>query len=223
MPEMLEFFGGTFRVQTRIERACDTVKWGVRRIPDAVMLDDLRTGDGGGHAGCQAGCRLFWKEAWLRPASEQVPATRGEAYAERWTPRQSERGDAGLDRRRADLPLSGDALVWCKSACRLVEHPVVPQRVEVRKRRLLGVLQDHDSGRFQRTRPTATRDSTSGLHAARSVDRARRSASAGPRARGRWFRFGQSPRSHAHSTPTASSRACGSIAKCFPIAAGPFR
>ena len=81
MPEMLEFFGGTFRVQTRIERACDTVKWGVRRIPDAVMLDDLRC-DGGGHAGCQAGCRLFWKEAWLRPASEPVPATHDEAYSE---------------------------------------------------------------------------------------------------------------------------------------------
>jgi hypothetical protein len=69
MPEMLEYFGKTYRVQARIERACDTLSWGVRRIPDAVMLDDLRC-DGQGHAGCQAGCRLFWKEAWLRPASE---------------------------------------------------------------------------------------------------------------------------------------------------------
>src|SRR5262245_11951790 len=68
MPEMLDFMGGTFRVQARVERACDTLKWGVRRLPDTVMLDDLRC-HGGAHAGCQAGCRLYWKEAWLRPAS----------------------------------------------------------------------------------------------------------------------------------------------------------
>jgi len=82
MPEMLEFFGKTFRVEARAERACDTIKWGVRRIPGTVLLDDLRC-DGGAHAGCQAGCRLFWKEAWLRPASESATsATTDDAYSE---------------------------------------------------------------------------------------------------------------------------------------------
>ena len=42
MPEMLEYYGKAFRVEARAERACDTIKWGVRRIPDTVMLDDLR-------------------------------------------------------------------------------------------------------------------------------------------------------------------------------------
>ena len=82
MPEMLEFIGGTFRVQSRVERACDTLKWGVRRLPDTVMLDDLRC-DGHAHAGCQAGCRLYWKEAWLRPASDSaITAERDDAYTE---------------------------------------------------------------------------------------------------------------------------------------------
>ena len=82
MPEMLEYYGKAFRVEARAERACDTIKWGVRRIPDTVMLDDLRC-SGGAHAGCQASCRLFWKEAWLRPASEPVtPAIPDSAYSE---------------------------------------------------------------------------------------------------------------------------------------------
>src|SRR5262245_2166262 len=68
MPEMLEHFGKTFRVENRVERACNTLGWGVRRIPSTVILDDLRC-SGKAHAGCQAGCRLYWKEEWLRPAS----------------------------------------------------------------------------------------------------------------------------------------------------------
>ena len=84
MPEMLEFYGKTFRVEARAERACDTMTWGVRRIPDTVLLDDLRC-SGGAHAGCQASCRLFWKEAWLRPASESAtshPRHPTDAYSE---------------------------------------------------------------------------------------------------------------------------------------------
>jgi hypothetical protein len=33
-------------------------------MTDTVHLSDLRC-DGSAHAGCQAGCLLFWKEAWL--------------------------------------------------------------------------------------------------------------------------------------------------------------
>ena len=67
MPEMLEFFGPvTYRVEAQVERACDTIDYsGVRRLRDTVVLGDLRC-DGSGHAGCQAQCRLYWKEAWLR-------------------------------------------------------------------------------------------------------------------------------------------------------------
>jgi hypothetical protein len=68
MPEMVALCGHRFTVERRAERVCDTVHYsGTRRFRDAVLLDDLRC-DGAAHGGCQAECRFFWKEAWLRPA-----------------------------------------------------------------------------------------------------------------------------------------------------------
>jgi hypothetical protein len=73
MPEMLNYFGGRFAVTARVERACDTIEnYEARRMPNTVLLDDLRC-DGSAHGGCEAGCRLYWKEAWLRPASRDAP------------------------------------------------------------------------------------------------------------------------------------------------------
>jgi hypothetical protein len=66
MPEMLQYMGRRFTVSTRVEKICDTVAGtGSRRMRDTVYLEDLRC-DGSGHGGCQAGCRIYWKEAWLR-------------------------------------------------------------------------------------------------------------------------------------------------------------
>jgi len=68
MPEMLEFFGKRLDVRARAERTCDTLTYtGTRHFPDTVILDDLRC-DGSGHDGCDARCRFFWRESWLRPA-----------------------------------------------------------------------------------------------------------------------------------------------------------
>jgi len=78
MPEMLRHSGRRFTVSRRVEKICDTVSGGPpnsRRMRDTVLLDDLRC-DGSGHGGCQAGCRVYWKEAWLRrvdPATEPEP------------------------------------------------------------------------------------------------------------------------------------------------------
>ena len=66
MPEMLRFCGRRFRVYRRADKACDTIDWGVlRRMENAVHLDGLRC-DGSAHGGCQAGCLIYWKEAWLK-------------------------------------------------------------------------------------------------------------------------------------------------------------
>jgi hypothetical protein len=66
MPEMLQHIGRRFTVSARVEKFCDTIAaTGSRRIRDTVYLEDLRC-DGSGHGGCQAGCRIYWKEAWLR-------------------------------------------------------------------------------------------------------------------------------------------------------------
>jgi hypothetical protein len=73
MPEMLEFFGRQFAVRARAERLCDTITYhNMRRIPDAVLLDEPRC-SGSAHGGCGAGCLIYWKEAWLRPATGAPP------------------------------------------------------------------------------------------------------------------------------------------------------
>jgi len=75
MPEMLQYIGRRYVVVARVERACDThTGRGTRRIPNAVILDDLRC-DGSGHDGCGARCRIYWKERWLRKVEHPEQAT----------------------------------------------------------------------------------------------------------------------------------------------------
>jgi hypothetical protein len=69
MPEMLAFCGKQFPVYKSAHKTCDTVfPIRSRRLENVVHLD-LRC-DGSAHGGCQAGCLLFWKEAWLKPAGQ---------------------------------------------------------------------------------------------------------------------------------------------------------
>ncbi len=66
MPEMLPFCGRRFRVAMRAERTCVHPPQGPhRRLAGAVVLQGLRC-DGAAHGGCQLGCMILWKEAWLR-------------------------------------------------------------------------------------------------------------------------------------------------------------
>jgi hypothetical protein len=66
MPEMLRYCGKRLLVGKRAHKTCDTVSntW-LRRVDDAVHLDEVRC-DGQSHGGCDAGCMIFWKEAWLK-------------------------------------------------------------------------------------------------------------------------------------------------------------
>ncbi|MGB7220868.1 MAG: hypothetical protein WBD07_18855 [Vicinamibacterales bacterium] len=73
MPEMLQFSGRRFRVYKSAHKTCDTTgSFKLRRMTNAVHLEGLRC-DGEAHGGCQAGCLLFWKEAWLRPVAAGQP------------------------------------------------------------------------------------------------------------------------------------------------------
>lgn len=66
MPEMAQYVGKRFTVSRRVDKICDTIAYtGSRRMHSTVYLEDLRC-DGSGHAGCQGGCKLYWKDAWLR-------------------------------------------------------------------------------------------------------------------------------------------------------------
>jgi hypothetical protein len=64
MPQMFKYCGQRFLVQSRAYKTCDTVsgRYRGRRLSDAVHLN-VRC-DGG-----QASCLIFWKSAWLKPAS----------------------------------------------------------------------------------------------------------------------------------------------------------
>jgi len=65
MPEMFAFCGQRFRVYKRAHKTCDTVfPVRGRRVSATVHLETRC--DGQAHGGCQAGCLIFWKEAWLK-------------------------------------------------------------------------------------------------------------------------------------------------------------
>jgi hypothetical protein len=81
MPEMLQFSGRRFRVSRLAIKLCDTKdSTGMHRMRDTVHLEGLRC-DGSAHGGCQAGCLLYWNQAWLRrvepdePAGQATPAS----------------------------------------------------------------------------------------------------------------------------------------------------
>jgi len=83
MPEMAAYCGLRFKVDRRADRVCDTVNGtGTRTLKDSVYLEDLRC-SGEAHGGCQAECRYFWKEAWLRPVTVDTPPARAFPESER--------------------------------------------------------------------------------------------------------------------------------------------
>lgn len=90
MPEMLQYAGRRFTVSRRVDKICDTISYtGSRRMLNTVYLENLRC-DGSGHAGCQGGCMLYWKEDWLRRLED------GDA-----PPKTDDAGAAELQRRAA--------------------------------------------------------------------------------------------------------------------------
>lgn len=76
MPQMFQFCGQKFRVFKRAHKTCDTVNdYTGRRMNNAVHLEGIRC-DGQAYGGCEAGCLIFWKEAWLKRANDPgLPST----------------------------------------------------------------------------------------------------------------------------------------------------
>ncbi len=86
MPEMFNFCGQSFKVFKRSHKTCDPPN-GIhgRRMASAVHLEGLRC-NGNAHGGCQHGCLMFWKEAWLEKLNDldlpvTVDKTRGDGRA----------------------------------------------------------------------------------------------------------------------------------------------
>ncbi len=86
MPEMIPYLGRRFTVSARCDKICDTIGSTLqsRKMADTVVLDDLRCA-GAAHGGCQAECRMYWNEAWLKKvdtlASQAVPQDEGDVTA----------------------------------------------------------------------------------------------------------------------------------------------
>jgi len=90
MPQMFQYCGQRFKVYKRAHKTCDTVSgagggaYVGRRLHGAVHLEHRC--DGQAYGGCQAGCLIFWKEAWLKPVNDGH--SRAPAPASDCSPRQ---------------------------------------------------------------------------------------------------------------------------------------
>ena len=87
MPEMIQHVDRRFRVSKRIEKICwYTPESSSRRLPNTVLLEDLRC-DGTAHGGCQAECRIYWKERMGRARRRDAPVRRSDDESRRGAPR----------------------------------------------------------------------------------------------------------------------------------------
>src|SRR5262249_37450182 len=82
MPEMLQYCGQRFHVGAVAHKTCDTARqtWKGRRLQTTVYLAGLYC-DGLAHGGCQAECNLFWKDEWLKPATDNEDGSASKAVA----------------------------------------------------------------------------------------------------------------------------------------------
>jgi hypothetical protein len=72
MPGMFDHCGKRFRVYKRAHKTCDTVNdYKGRRMHAAIHLEgEGGRCDGRAYGGCEAGCLIYWKEAWVKRVSD---------------------------------------------------------------------------------------------------------------------------------------------------------
>jgi hypothetical protein len=80
MPEMLKHIGKQYRIAQCAIKLCH-LDGTTLLPPGAFYLDQVRC-DGSAHGGCQAECRLIWREEWLRPATPRSPRSGGDTTHE---------------------------------------------------------------------------------------------------------------------------------------------
>jgi len=117
MPQMFEHCGHRFRVRSSAYKTCDTVSghYVGRRVPDAVHLD-VRC-DGQAYGGCQAGCLIFWKTAWLKPVDGLVraPHNLGDLSQIDDSPRQDSRAERDVWRATKSDGADGETRYSCQA------------------------------------------------------------------------------------------------------------
>jgi hypothetical protein len=76
LPGMWAHCGCRLRVLHRVERIMSERTGEMRALKHAVILEGA-TCNGKAHGGCQRGCYVFWKKAWLRRVAEDRPGSTG--------------------------------------------------------------------------------------------------------------------------------------------------
>lgn len=120
MSEMLQYCGKRFRVFKQAHKTCDNIKpWSMRRVKHAVHLTGVRC-DGQAHGNCDAGCLIFWHEAWLKRSQPEFL-------------NESRLGDTNTPARQpqADVPLqsSGRILATLQQAARRGTDPASGEEI----------------------------------------------------------------------------------------------
>jgi hypothetical protein len=120
-PQMFEYCGKRVQVFKRAHKSCDTVNGPAGlRVKDAVHLAGLRC-DGGAYGGCQAGCLLFWKMAWLKAVGEREAPSCSVGASSGGTERAPERAascteqDVWAGTRAKGQPEPGDVAYVCQA------------------------------------------------------------------------------------------------------------
>ncbi len=119
MPEMIGHCGKRLRVFRRVEKIhhyYGATAPHLRRLQDAVLLDELRC-DGAGHGGCQAGCQLIWKEAWLVPSDSAeadlpAPEAADALWLNSYTKARSADGEERYACQMTELPAATTRMSW---------------------------------------------------------------------------------------------------------------
>jgi hypothetical protein len=144
MPEMLQYCGKRFKVYRRAHKTCDTATLtGGRRMENAVHLDAVRC-DGAAHGGCQAGCLIFWKEAWLKRANDSglAPQSSGsEVEPNRYSTETNGCSEADL---LAATQANGDQEGDPRYVCQATQLPYASSRLPAWK--ISQYLEDYTSG-----------------------------------------------------------------------------
>ncbi len=124
MPEMLMFCGQKFQVEKSAHKTCDYSSPTIRSrwVENTIHLKTRC--DGSAHDGCQAGCLLYWKDAWLKPATESGTPNRMNQLREcEWLYRGRPAGeykDRRPERRTTHLHLPDNTDPVCDERSRVV-------------------------------------------------------------------------------------------------------
>ena len=85
MPQMFEYCGKRFQIYKRAHKTCDAPgTLGGLKLPHGIHLEQRC--DGKAFGGCQAGCLLFWKEAWLKPVDAEARAQADKEFVAQFPP-----------------------------------------------------------------------------------------------------------------------------------------